>query len=183
MIFAKNIRTPIGEMLAACTADGVCLFDFIHRKMMDRMMERVKTHFGTEFSYTDHPHLSALEQQMGDYFAGTRRAFDLPLVWTGTSFQQRVWQGLLEIPYGTTRSYKQQSRILGDEKAIRAVAKANGENGIAIIVPCHRVIGSHGSLVGYGGGLQRKKWLLQHEAKVLGSAQQASLFHSPEGEC
>lgn len=183
MIFAKDIRTPIGDMLAACTAEGVCLFDFIHRKMMDRMVERVKTHLGTEFTYTDHPHLSTLEHQMAAYFSGERRDFDLPLVWSGTPFQQRVWQALLEIPYGTTRSYKQQSGILGDEKAIRAVAKANGENGIAIIVPCHRVIGTHGSLVGYGGGLHRKKWLLQHEAKVLGNAQQASLFDMPEHEC
>ena len=88
----------------------------------------------------------------------------------------RVWEGLKQIPFGETRSYKKQSIFLGDEKAIRAVARANGENGIAIIIPCHRVIGENGSLVGYGGGLWRKQWLLKHERAHSGQTQQQSLF-------
>jgi O-6-methylguanine DNA methyltransferase len=113
---------------------------------------------------------------MNEYFIGTRKEFDLPLHLLGTSFQKSVWLGLLQIPYGETRSYKKQSIFLGNEKAIRAVAGANGENGIAIIIPCHRVIGENGSLTGYGGGLQRKKWLLDHERKHSGKTGQAELF-------
>lgn len=94
----------------------------------------------------------------------------------GTPFQIRVWQALQEIPYAETRSYKAQSRILGDEKAIRAVARANGENGLAIIIPCHRVIGEHGGMTGYSGGLRIKQWLLEHEWRHSGKSQQQSLF-------
>jgi O-6-methylguanine DNA methyltransferase len=100
----------------------------------------------------------------------------LPLHLVGSDFQKSVWKALIQIPYGETRSYKQQSIFLGNEKAIRAVAGANGDNGIAIIIPCHRVIGEDGSLTGYGGGLQRKKWLLDHERKHSGKAGQGELF-------
>ena len=101
--------------------------------------------------------------QLNDYFAGKRRNFDFKLNPQGTSFQRRVWKGLLEIPYGTTMSYLEFSKKLGDGKAIRAVASANGKNPLWIVVPCHRVIGTDGSLTGYAGGLWRKKWLLEHE--------------------
>jgi methylated-DNA-[protein]-cysteine S-methyltransferase len=101
--------------------------------------------------------------QLNDYFDGKRNDFTFKLNPKGTDFQQKVWQSLLEIPYGETRTYLEQSKILGDVKAIRAVASANGKNPLWIIVPCHRVIGSDGSLTGYAGGLWRKKWLLEHE--------------------
>ena len=101
--------------------------------------------------------------QLQEYFEGTRKQFDLQLHLQGTPFQKKVWEALLKIPYGTTRSYLELSRELGDENAIRAVAAANGKNPIWIVVPCHRVIGSDGSLTGYAGGLWRKKWLLEHE--------------------
>lgn len=101
--------------------------------------------------------------QLQDYFAGQRQQFELQLRLNGTPFQQRVWQELQHIPYGTTISYLQLSRKLGDEKAIRAVAAANGKNPFWVVVPCHRVVGSDGSLTGYAGGLWRKKWLLEHE--------------------
>lgn len=110
--------------------------------------------------------------QLNEYFEGKRTHFDLLLNPTGTDFQQRVWKGLLEIPYGKTVSYLQLSKTLGDTKAIRAVAAANGKNPLWIVVPCHRVIGSDGSLTGYAGGLSRKKWLLEHESP----AKQQSLF-------
>ena len=103
-------------------------------------------------------------EQLQEYFAGTRQAFQLRLNLTGTGFQHRVWQELLNIPYGKTISYLELSRRLGDVKAIRAVAAANGQNPFWIVVPCHRVIGSDGSLTGYAGGLWRKKWLLEHES-------------------
>lgn len=102
-------------------------------------------------------------EQLEAYFKGELKAFDLKLNPSGTPFQQKVWKALLEIPYGTTRSYLEQSRILGDEKAIRAVANANGKNPIWIVIPCHRIIGSDGSLTGYAGGKWRKQWLLNHE--------------------
>ena len=110
--------------------------------------------------------------QLKEYFAGTRTEFKLKLNPKGTEFQQRVWQELLNIPFNKTRSYLEQTKAIGDVKAIRAVASANGKNPIAIIIPCHRVIGSDGSLTGYAGGLWRKKWLLAHENPV----KQQSLF-------
>lgn len=112
-----------------------------------------------------HAHFDALNLQLEEYFAGTRETFELPLVLPGTLFQQSVWEGLQMIPYGTTRSYQEQAEFLENPNAIRAVAKANGDNRIAIIIPCHRVIGKNGKLIGYGGGLWRKQYLLDHEFK------------------
>ena len=169
------METPLGKMRAGATDEGICLFDFEGRHMMDNIMKRLQTHTGESVEEGDHFHFRMLEKQMKEYFAGIRQEFDLPLHLVGTPFQKRVWEGLLQIPYGKTRSYKQQSIFLGDVKAIRAVAGANGENGIAIIVPCHRVIGENGNLTGYGGGLWRKKWLLDHEQKYSGN-EQGSLF-------
>jgi methylated-DNA-[protein]-cysteine S-methyltransferase len=111
------------------------------------------------------PILQQCVAQLDNYFSGTSLQFDLKLAQEGTSFQQKVWAALLEIPYGHTWSYLQLSKKLGNVKAIRAAGTANGKNSIAIIVPCHRVIGSNGSLVGYAGELWRKQWLLEHEAK------------------
>lgn len=104
--------------------------------------------------------------QFDDYFSGKRKTFDLPIKQAGTAFQQKVWNELIKIPFGKTISYLQLAKRLGDVKSIRAAASANGRNKLNIIVPCHRVIGSDGTLVGYGGGLPRKKWLLDHEAKI-----------------
>jgi methylated-DNA-[protein]-cysteine S-methyltransferase len=106
-------------------------------------------------------------EQLIQYFQGQRRVFDFPVYQEGTEFQQNVWNELVSIPFGKTISYLEQARRLGDTKAIRATATANGKNNIVIVVPCHRVIGSKRDLVGYGGGLWRKKWLLDHETKVL----------------
>src|SRR3954462_6025802 len=176
MICLKHIDTPVGKMRIGATDEGICLFDFQYRKSIDSIMKRIETIAGDTFDDGEHPHFEALELQIGEYFNGSRKEFDLPLHLLGTPFQKSVWQGLLQIPYGEKRSYKQQSIFLGNEAAIRAVAGANGENGIAIIIPCHRVIGTDGSLTGYGGGLQRKKWLLDLERKHSGKVAQASLF-------
>ena len=110
-----------------------------------------------------HPMLHQVKQQLKEYFAGQRQQFDLPLDFQGTAFQQQVWQALLQIPYGETRSYKQIAFQLGNEKAVRAVGAANGKNPISIIAPCHRVIGSGGALVGFAGGLDKKQILLSLE--------------------
>ena len=109
--------------------------------------------------------LNKCQQQLNEYFEGTRREFDFPIRQDGTPFQQKIWAALWEIPYGQTISYLELSKRTGDTKAIRAVGTTNGKNQLCIIVPCHRVIGSNGDLTGYGGGLWRKKWLLQHEGK------------------
>lgn len=114
------------------------------------------------------PVRQAVEQLMA-YFAGTCRTFDFPMTPAGTAFQQAVWRALLTVPFGTTLSYLTLSRQMGDEKAIRAVAAANGRNPLWIVVPCHRIIGSDGSLTGYAGGLWRKRWLLEHEGSLPGA--------------
>jgi AraC family transcriptional regulator of adaptative response/methylated-DNA-[protein]-cysteine methyltransferase len=170
------IDTPVGKMRIGASDQGICLFDFQYRRSIDSIMKRIETVSGKSFVDGDHRYFKLLQQQISEYFAGTRKDFDLPLHLEGTAFQKSVWQGLLTIPYGEIRTYKQQSVFLGNEKAIRAVAGANGENGIAIIIPCHRVIGTNGSLTGYGGGLQRKKWLLDHERKYAGKGGQGALF-------
>jgi len=124
-------------------------------------------------SSTDIPYfLQDCVTQLDEYFKGTRSEFDLKLNPKGTDFQRKVWNELLNIPYGKTRSYLEQTKQIGDPKAIRAVASANGKNPIGIIIPCHRVIGSDGSLTGYASGIWRKKWLLEHESPV----KQQSLF-------
>ena len=116
--------------------------------------------------------LEACVKQLREYFEGTRQDFELKLNPQGTTFQKKVWNALLNIPFGKTKTYLELSKMLGDVKAIRAVAAANGKNPLWIIIPCHRIIGSDGSLVGYAGGLGRKKWLLNHES----AAKQVSLF-------
>lgn len=114
-------------------------------------------------------------EQLQEYFRGDRQGFDLPLDLQGTPFQKRVWEALLEIPFGSTRSYGELAAKLGDPGAVRAVAAANARNPVCIVVPCHRVVGADGSLTGYAGGLARKKWLLEHESPPA----QASLFSQP----
>ena len=175
LVTITRITTPLGPMIAAATDEGICIFDFADRRMMETIMKRVETSLNASLIPGEHPLFDVLNKQMEEYFAGTRQQFDVPLAPVGTEFQRKVWKGLQEIPYGETKSYKQQSIFLGNEKAVRAVAKANGENGIAIIIPCHRVIGGNGHLTGYGGGLWRKQWLLEHEAKYAGTTNQLSI--------
>ncbi|MBS1774118.1 MAG: methylated-DNA--[protein]-cysteine S-methyltransferase [Bacteroidetes bacterium] len=177
-IIYKYFKTPLGSMMGAATDEGICLFDFEYRRSMSSIQKRIQDGLQMDYKEGEHPFLDKLEQQINEYIAGTRKEFDLPLHFVGTDFQKKVWNGLLQIPYGETRSYKQQSIFLGDVKAIRAVGTANGQNGIAIIVPCHRVIGENGSLIGYGGGLSKKKWLLEHEAKHCGKSLQMGIFES-----
>ena len=109
------------------------------------------------------------KQQLQEYFAGSRKTFDLPLAQEGTPFQQKVWQQLTTIPFGQTITYMHLAKLLGDPKCIRAAGTANGKNKLWIIVPCHRVVGTDGKLVGYAGGIHRKKWLLDHEARMSGA--------------
>lgn len=141
----------------------LCLCDWRYRKMRDSIDRRIREGLNAIFEEGDDPLFEAVESQLNEYFAVEREIFDLPLLLIGTDFQKEVWSALQNIPFGETESYLSLSKKLGDEKAIRAVASANGANAISIIVPCHRIIGSKGELVGYAGGLQAKKKLLKLE--------------------
>jgi AraC family transcriptional regulator of adaptative response/methylated-DNA-[protein]-cysteine methyltransferase len=170
LITVTRILTPLGPMLAGATDEGICLLEFIDTRMLETQLARLKKMLHAEVVPGSNEHFDALDRQIEQYFAGTRRKFSLPLVMPGTAFQQEVWRGLQTIPYGTTRSYQKQAETLSRPRAVRAVARANGENRIAIVIPCHRVVGKDGSLRGYGGGLWRKRYLLDHESKYRGGA-------------
>jgi AraC family transcriptional regulator of adaptative response/methylated-DNA-[protein]-cysteine methyltransferase len=170
IIFVTRIPTPLGPLLAGAMEEGICLLEFIDRRMIETQIGRVKKRFQAELIPGESEHFPLLFRELGEYFKGTLRSFSVPLVMRGTPFQEKVWKALLDIPYGETRSYEEQAVAVGNGKAVRAVARANGDNRIGIIIPCHRVIGKDGSLTGYGGGLERKRYLLDLEAgqQVLG---------------
>ena len=163
IINAKRITTPIGPMLACADENGICMLEFTDRRMLEFELKQICNYLKAQIIYSESKYFPKLEAQLSDYFNGNLKKFELTLNTPGTEFQKLVWQKLCEIPYGETRSYKQQSILLNNPLAIRAVARANGFNRISIIIPCHRVIGEDGSLTGYGGGLPRKKWLLDFE--------------------
>ena len=158
--FTAYMDTPVGVIRIRSTAEHITSIHFVEEAGKDQ----------------NHSVLSACKQQLEEYFKGGRKDFDFPIQQFGSAFQQSVWNQLLLIPFGRTISYLQLAKQIGDVKAIRAIASANGKNNLAIIVPCHRVIGSNGTLVGYAGGLWRKKWLLEHEARFHSGIQQLSLI-------
>jgi len=158
-----RISSPIGPFLAVANDRGLCMLEFVDRKMIETQLDRVSRQLGVSILPGSHPLFGSVERQLDEYFSGQRKTFDLPLVIEGTPFQQQVWKALQEIPYGETRSYAQQAAAIGRPTAVRAVARANGDNRFAILIPCHRVIGADGSLTGYGGGIWRKQFLLDLE--------------------
>jgi len=165
VVTVARIGSPLGPMLAGATDEGICLLEFGDRRMLETQLARLKGLLGAEVLPGTSPHTRQLEAQLAEYFAGSRRSFDLPLVLRGTPFQKAAWEALLAIPYGETRSYRDQAEAIGRPSAVRAVGRANGDNRIAIVVPCHRVVGADGRLTGYGGGLWRKRFLLDHEMR------------------
>ncbi len=154
-----RIDTPIGQMIAIADSDGIIALDFFD----SRNMEKYEDPLSEE---STNKNLEDLKIQLDEYFCGKRHEFSIKLKPKGTEFQKRVWSELLKISFGKTISYRDQAISMGNLKGIRAIASANGKNKIAIIIPCHRVIGSDGSLTGYAGGLWRKKWLLNHESSL-----------------
>lgn len=160
-----RFTTPLGPMFGCATTNGVCLLEFTDRKALETEFKQLCKLLNAVILPGPNPHLDQLQKEMEEYFEGKRTQFEVALHTPGTSFQQKVWNILREVPYGETRSYKQQAIALQKLKAIRAVASANGDNRISIIIPCHRIIGEDGSLTGYGGGLPRKKWLIDCEVK------------------
>jgi AraC family transcriptional regulator, regulatory protein of adaptative response / methylated-DNA-[protein]-cysteine methyltransferase len=169
IIDLTRLETPIGTMFAAAVPSGICLLEYTDRKMLPTELKALAKHYNATILQGDNPHFAKLKKQLEEYFGGSRKAFDVPLAMPGTAFQQAVWQELLTIPFGKTRSYADQAIALQKPTAVRAVANANGMNRISILVPCHRIIGSDGSLTGYGGGLWRKQWLLDLERGQVGS--------------
>ena len=176
MIVKEAIETEIGTMVAGAVDEGICLLEFADRTTLSSEEKYLERQYKTRISDKGSVHLVKLREELSAYFAGTLRDFSVPLVTPGTPFQQLVWKELLKIPYGTTKSYLEQALASGGADTVRAVARANGMNRIAIVIPCHRVIGSDGSLTGYGGGLARKKWLLDHERKYTGLPVDMKLF-------
>ena len=161
-----TIDTSIGEMVAAATRTHLVLFEFGHRRMLPLQLQRLEAAVGGELVAGESPIIIQLRRELDEYFRGERREFTVPLYAPGTPFQMKVWNELLRIPVGTTTTYSRVATAIGRPNAVRAVARANGDNRIAILIPCHRVIGSDGSLTGYGGGLWRKKRLLDLEARA-----------------
>jgi AraC family transcriptional regulator of adaptative response/methylated-DNA-[protein]-cysteine methyltransferase len=157
------IETPMGPMIAGASDDGLCLLEFTDRRMLEHQLETLKRRFKAPLLPGSHPVLDQAARELEEYFAGTRTAFSVPLHAPGTPFEERVWAGLLEIPFGETRSYEEIAVRVGSPHAVRAVGRANGMNRIAIVIPCHRVVNKSGELGGYGGGLWRKRRLLHLE--------------------
>jgi len=164
-LVATRLETPVGEMIAVADERALHLLEFHDRTALAGEMRRIERRLGPVADGTTAV-LDAVARELAEYFAGERTAFTLPIAQRGTPFTSAVWAALCEIPCGETRSYGQLAADLGRPSAVRAVARANGANQVAILVPCHRVIGADGSLVGYGGKLWRKRWLLEHEQRL-----------------
>jgi AraC family transcriptional regulator of adaptative response/methylated-DNA-[protein]-cysteine methyltransferase len=166
VVHVARIETPLGTMIAAATKDHLVMLEFGDRRMRRTQFKRLSRLLRCDYSQDDTPILGMMRQQLDEYFAGRRRNFDVPMTMPGTDFQRSVWKELRRIRPGTTKSYAEVAEAIGRRAAVRAVARANGDNRIAILVPCHRVIGSDGSLTGYGGGLWRKQRLLELESRT-----------------
>lgn len=157
------IETPLGEMIACATDKGICLLEFNNRKNIESQFQKTEKALNGVIVEENSIYFDLLKQELAAYFKKELQEFTVPLDLVGTEFQKKVWLALLTIPYGKTVSYLRQAEAIGDPLSVRAVANANGMNKIAIIVPCHRVIGSNGKLTGYAGGLDKKRWLLNLE--------------------
>ena len=163
----KKINSPIGILNVAATENGICRLDFADKPTAGKHLESFAKMLKASISQDNNIYINEMEIQLKEYFEGKRKQFTVKLFIEGTPFQKKVWAALQEIPYGATCSYKEQSVAVGMAKAVRAVANANGANPVSIVIPCHRVIGSNGQLTGYGGGLWRKKFLLELETANL----------------
>lgn len=169
-VVVTSIETPLGAMVAAATLHELVLLEFGDRPMLPTQLQRIERRLQCTCTPGESRVIDALRSQLDQYFNSERQQFDVVLRAPGTPFQERVWRELRAIPAGSTRSYADVATAIGQPTAVRAVARANGDNRIAILIPCHRVIGSNGTLTGYGGGLWRKRRLLDLEAGA------ASLF-------
>jgi len=168
-IWINRVATPLGSMIMGVSDQGLCLLEFAERRMLDTQFRRLRQRMGRVFLPGDHPLMQQVKSELDAYFEGGLRKFSVPLQAPGTVFQESVWNALVEIPYGEMRSYSDIATRISHPDAVRAVGRANGDNRISIMIPCHRVVGAAGDLTGYGGGLWRKEYLLAME--------QAQAFH------
>jgi len=176
MIMIATIDTPVGEMITGTTEEGVCLLAFGDSNMIKAGLKILSGYLSSTIVEGENEHSFLLREELKEYFEGVRTMFSVKMVITGTEFQKSVWHGLSDIPYGETRSYREHAEILNRPRSVRAGAHANAMNRLAILIPCHRVIGDDGSLTGYSGKLWRKNWLLDHEKKHSGRSYDLSLF-------
>lgn len=167
-IILKSVQfeSPLGDILAIADEKALYLLEFVDGRGVAREVEKLRLKTKAEITTGNTSQLVSIRKELKAYFAGNLEKFNTPIQLLGTSFQQLVWSALLRIPYGKTRSYAEQAISIKKPTAFRAVANANGANQLSIIVPCHRIINTSGALGGYGGGLKRKKWLLEHEQYI-----------------
>lgn len=159
----STIHTPIGPMIAIGDNENLHLLEFVGRKNLHKEIDRLRIKQTSSIVYGQTNVLNSIKRELDLYFSKELKTFTTPLITDGTAFQKATWEGLMNIPYGNTLSYAEFAESLGRPTAFRAAANANGRNQLAIIIPCHRVINSNGALGGYGGGLDKKAWLLNHE--------------------
>lgn len=165
-IVVRELESPLGTLILGATRNGCCLLEFEDRGGLERIRQRLRKRYHCEVISGTNDHVDRLETELELYFKGSLQAFSVPLDLKGTPFQRAVWDELLRIPYGETRTYGEIARRIGKPQAVRAVGRANGDNCVAIVVPCHRVIQHDGGLRGYGGGLWRKRRLLDLERQA-----------------
>jgi AraC family transcriptional regulator of adaptative response/methylated-DNA-[protein]-cysteine methyltransferase len=163
IVMVNRLPTPLGPMVVAADDDQLLLLEFADRRMLETQIRRLSHRLNCQFIPGENDVIAQTASEIGEYFAGRRRRFSVRHAMVGSEFQQAVWRALTEIPYGETRSYAEIANAVGKPGAGRAVGRANGDNRLAIILPCHRVIRSDGTLSGYGGGVRRKEWLVRHE--------------------
>ena len=166
IILINRLTTPLGPMFVCATEQGICLLEFTDRKMLETEFRDLQKLLKARIIIGENEHIKQAKKELKEYFGGQRMQFDVKLHPPGTDFQKRAWHALLGVPFGSTTTYQNQAIKLEQPTAVRAVARANGMNRISIIVPCHRIIGKNGKLTGYGGGLERKRWLIEFEQHV-----------------
>jgi len=162
-VLVQSYKTPFGELQLGSYAGALCLCDWRRRLKQASIYKRISSRLGSSFQEGSSPVIESAKDQLESYFARQIQRFELPLLTLGTDFQKSVWQALIEVPYGATSSYADLARSIGKPEAVRAVASANGANALSLFIPCHRIIGSDGALVGYAGGLAAKRRLLSLE--------------------
>ena len=166
VIQTQRYHSPCGELVLGSLGGKLCLCNWTEEKHPGRVERRLRGRLGAEFAVGETEVVRQAARELDEYFAGRRRSFDVPLLFAGSDFQEKVWRGLADVPYGETVTYGELAQMLDVPKSVRAVANANGANAISIFAPCHRVIGQDGRLTGYGGGLAAKKFLLEMERGV-----------------
>jgi len=164
-MLARWVETPLGAMVAVADERGLRLLEFVDRRGLENEINTLRRRTGCVILPGRNSHLDAMVSQLQEYFQGSRMRFTVPLVPSGSAFEESVWERLRKIPAGETRSYSELAKAVGKPAAVRAVGRANGKNCMSIVIPCHRVIRSDGNLCGYGGGIWRKQWLIEHERK------------------